>query len=74
MSPTSAGMVNYQTEWWHWSYGDCYCAHATGAETTLYGPIHLARPDGRGLAQKVVASLGRPVIPYLSRMTSKTEG
>jgi hypothetical protein len=41
-----AGMLNYPTEWWHWSYGDRYWAHATGADTALYGPIHLARPDG----------------------------
>lgn len=20
------GFVNYPTEWWHWSYGDCYWA------------------------------------------------
>jgi zinc D-Ala-D-Ala dipeptidase len=40
---TGAGIVNYPTEWWHWSYGDRYWAHATGADTTLYGPIHLAR-------------------------------
>ena len=26
-----AGLVNYPTEWWHWSWGDRYWAHATGA-------------------------------------------
>lgn len=35
----AAGMVNYPTEWWHWSYGERYWAHATGAGTTLYGPV-----------------------------------
>ncbi|NNN14233.1 MAG: M15 family metallopeptidase [Acidimicrobiaceae bacterium] len=31
-----AGLVNYPTEWWHWSYGDRYWALKTGA-TALYG-------------------------------------
>ncbi|MGW2016647.1 M15 family metallopeptidase [Streptomyces sp. NPDC001927] len=35
---TAAGLVNYPTEWWHWSYGDRYWAHATGAEHAIYGP------------------------------------
>ena len=26
-----AGLVNYPTEWWHWSYGDRYWALVTGA-------------------------------------------
>jgi len=34
----SAGLVNYPTEWWHWSYGDRYWAMTTGAPTALYGP------------------------------------
>lgn len=34
-----AGLVNYPTEWWHWSYGDRYWALATGAPAALYGPI-----------------------------------
>jgi D-alanyl-D-alanine dipeptidase len=34
---TTAGLVNYPTEWWHWSYGDRYWAMATGASTALYG-------------------------------------
>ncbi|MEV0522609.1 M15 family metallopeptidase [Streptomyces sp. NPDC050439] len=32
-----AGLVNYPTEWWHWSYGDRYWALATGAPHALYG-------------------------------------
>ncbi|MFE3646879.1 nitrilase-related carbon-nitrogen hydrolase [Streptomyces sp. NPDC059152] len=36
-----AGLVNYPTEWWHWSYGDRYWALATGAEHALYGPKEL---------------------------------
>ena len=35
---TSAGLVNYPTEWWHWSYGDRYWAHVTGAHHATYGP------------------------------------
>ncbi|MEU8014353.1 M15 family metallopeptidase [Micromonospora parva] len=37
-----AGMVNYPTEWWHWSYGDRYWALITGAPCTRYGPVDLA--------------------------------
>ncbi|MEU1728241.1 M15 family metallopeptidase [Nonomuraea sp. NPDC005692] len=32
------GLVNYPTEWWHWSYGDRYWAMSTGAAAALYGP------------------------------------
>lgn len=32
------GLVNYPTEWWHWSYGDRYWALVTGADAALYGP------------------------------------
>lgn len=35
---TSAGFVNYPTEWWHWSYGDKYWALRTGAPCAIYGP------------------------------------
>ena len=35
----SEGMVNYPTEWWHWSYGDRYWAVISGAEHALYGPV-----------------------------------
>lgn len=34
---SAAGLVNYPTEWWHWSYGDRYWAYATGASAALYG-------------------------------------
>jgi zinc D-Ala-D-Ala dipeptidase len=47
----SAGLVNYPTEWWHWSYGDRYWAHLTGASQACYGPVtsdHAATvPEGR---------------------------
>jgi zinc D-Ala-D-Ala dipeptidase len=38
----AAGLVNYPTEWWHWSYGDRYWALLTGAEAALYGPADLS--------------------------------
>ncbi|RNL62029.1 dipeptidase [Nocardioides marmoriginsengisoli] len=38
----AAGLVNYPTEWWHWSYGDRYWALITGAPTALYGPAYVA--------------------------------
>jgi D-alanyl-D-alanine dipeptidase len=33
------GLVNYPTEWWHWSYGDRDWAMATGASAAIYGPL-----------------------------------
>ena len=39
---TWSGLVNYPTEWWHWSYGDRYWALTTGADAALYGPVGLA--------------------------------
>ncbi|MCW2785169.1 MAG: dipeptidase [Marmoricola sp.] len=35
----AAGLVNYPTEWWHWSYGDRYWALVSGADAALYGPV-----------------------------------
>jgi D-alanyl-D-alanine dipeptidase len=32
-------LVNYPSEWWHWSYGDRYWAFMSGATTARYGPI-----------------------------------
>ena len=40
---TRAGLVNYPTEWWHWSYGDRYWALMTGAPAALYGPVDVRR-------------------------------
>lgn len=34
---TSSGLVNYPTEWWHWSFGDRYWAFTEGREHALYG-------------------------------------
>lgn len=38
---SAAGLVNYPTEWWHWSYGDRYWAMLTGAPAAVYGPQDL---------------------------------
>ncbi|MCX4825780.1 M15 family metallopeptidase [Streptomyces sp. NBC_01142] len=38
---SAAGLVNYPTEWWHWSYGDRYWALSTGQSAALYGPVEL---------------------------------
>ncbi|MEU1307798.1 M15 family metallopeptidase [Streptomyces cinnamoneus] len=35
----AVGLVNYSTEWWHWSFGDRYWALSTGASAALYGPV-----------------------------------
>ncbi|WP_283135725.1 M15 family metallopeptidase [Rhizohabitans arisaemae] len=34
-------LVNYPTEWWHWSYGDRYWACVNGASAARYGPTAL---------------------------------
>jgi D-alanyl-D-alanine dipeptidase len=36
---TAVGLVNYPTEWWHWSYGDRYWALLTRAPHARYGPV-----------------------------------
>jgi D-alanyl-D-alanine dipeptidase len=33
------GLVNYPTEWWHWSYGERYWALLSGAKAARYGPV-----------------------------------
>jgi D-alanyl-D-alanine dipeptidase len=38
---TAAGLVNLPTAWWHWSYGDRYWCHRTGATAAPYGPLSL---------------------------------
>jgi D-alanyl-D-alanine dipeptidase len=37
-----AGLVNYPTEWWHWSYGDRYWALRAGAAAAIYGAVERA--------------------------------
>lgn len=36
-----AGLIDYGTEWWHWSFGDRYRALQTKQLTALYGPVEL---------------------------------
>lgn len=36
---SAVGMVNYPTEWWHWSFGDRYWALNTRVNSTRYGPV-----------------------------------
>ena len=38
---TGTGLVNYPTEWWHWSFGDRYWAFVTGTGKTRYGPVSI---------------------------------
>ncbi|MEU9700227.1 M15 family metallopeptidase [Streptomyces sp. NPDC047981] len=35
---SAAGLVNYETEFWHWSFGDRYWALMTNQPAALYGP------------------------------------
>ncbi|MGW1066226.1 M15 family metallopeptidase [Streptomyces aureus] len=43
---TATGLVNYPTEWWHWSFGDRYWALITHAAGACYGPIRHQRWPG----------------------------
>ena len=36
---STAGLVNYPTEWWHWSYGDRYWAVTTQSAAARYGVL-----------------------------------
>ncbi len=40
----AAGLVNYPTEWWHWSYGDRYWALKAGVGHAIYGPVPPPQP------------------------------
>ncbi|MEU8380504.1 M15 family metallopeptidase [Streptosporangium sp. NPDC048865] len=44
---TAVGLINYPTEWWHWSYGDRYWAYVTGAPAACYGLLHVPALAGR---------------------------
>ncbi|MFJ5222867.1 M15 family metallopeptidase [Streptomyces sp. NPDC088400] len=39
---TAVDLVNYPTEWWHWSFQDRYWAMTTGAAAARYGPRDLS--------------------------------
>jgi D-alanyl-D-alanine dipeptidase len=36
---SDVGLVNFPTEWWHWSYGDRYWAFVTGRPAARYGAV-----------------------------------
>lgn len=36
---SAVGLINYPTEYWHWSYGDRYWAHQTGQPHAIYGSV-----------------------------------
>ncbi|WP_326800635.1 D-alanyl-D-alanine carboxypeptidase family protein [Streptomyces sp. NBC_01788] len=38
---STAGLINYGMEWWHWSFGDRYWALQTQQPAALYGPVEL---------------------------------
>ncbi|WP_329005363.1 M15 family metallopeptidase [Kribbella sp. NBC_00709] len=38
---TAADLVNYPTEWWHWSYGDRYWAYVEDRPAALYEPTSI---------------------------------
>ena len=42
----AAGLVNYPTEWWHWSFGDRYWALHTARPTAIYGTYGRPAQDG----------------------------
>ncbi|MFF4056242.1 M15 family metallopeptidase [Streptomyces sp. NPDC001668] len=56
---STAGLVNYPTEWWHWSYGDRYWALQTGAPAALYGSKEL---QGRW-SRRLTRTRSRPSAP-----------
>ena len=53
---TSAGMVNYPTEWWHWSYGDRYWAFVTGATHAVYDVAPAPQPSDPGCYSESASS------------------
>jgi D-alanyl-D-alanine dipeptidase len=56
----SAGMINYPTEWWHWSYGDRYWALLTRSGSAIYGPVEATIQQGNAAARpRRTASLAR---------------
>ncbi|MFI6317717.1 M15 family metallopeptidase [Nonomuraea sp. NPDC050556] len=38
----AVGMVNYPTQWWHWSFGDRYWAFSSGAPAARYDHVQPA--------------------------------
>jgi hypothetical protein len=60
-------MVNYPTEWWHWSFGERYWAFVTGAGRTRYAPVRLELPVRRSAdGFRVPAALSVATSPFPS--------
>lgn len=43
---SEAGLVNYPTEWWHWSFGDRYWAITTRHSHAIFGPVQSTTAGG----------------------------
>jgi zinc D-Ala-D-Ala dipeptidase len=65
---STVGLVNYPTEWWHWSYGDRYWAYVNGRPAARYGPAEYratahdgdmdqASPDGGASSRRTEPSI-----------------
>ena len=54
------GLVNYPTEWWHWSFGDRYWAHVTGSPFAIHGPVSATPAAGAVAAEPSVSARSRP--------------
>jgi D-alanyl-D-alanine dipeptidase len=57
------GLVNYPTEWWHWSFGDRYRAFVTGRASAIYGQVETTSPhqhvDAEQHGRTQTCSVGR---------------
>lgn len=57
---SAAGLVNYPTEWWHWSYGDRYWALDAGEAHALYGPVGGLKPSPSPAHSSTIPVVVRP--------------
>ena len=58
---SGVGLVNYPTEWWHWSFGERYWAWVGGRAVTRYAPVSWPvrpTPHHQGQGPPVVRSDG----------------
>jgi zinc D-Ala-D-Ala dipeptidase len=46
------GLVNYPTEWWHWSFGDRYWAFVMGRASAMYGRVEITSPHQHAHAEQ----------------------
>jgi D-alanyl-D-alanine dipeptidase len=71
---SGAGLVNYPTEWWHWSYGDRYWALLTDAAATRYGPVRLDALTGPADGRLSSPADGRLNSPADGRLNGPVDG